>query len=534
MASALSNRGSAEAALSSGSAHPAGGAAASVPNFRVPIFQSLYGRLALLFLGTLIAIGLVQLFVGRNEFIRLLDRINQQVYWELAGEIANRLQPEVLYGVDRASTEEVLHKLGMFVPFAEIYILDANGMVVATYPNHRGVAAEQIDLTPIRKALEAPTPDTPLYGQNPVVPDQLKVFSAAPLQLGSQPGYVYVLPNGFIMEELYRTSGGFFIARSLFGGFVVSTLLAAVLSFLLFRYLTRRFYSLTSTVQAFGREDFSVRAEVGSKDEVGMLAHTINTMADSLVDSRRQIAEQDRQRRELVASIAHDIRTPLTAVLGHLENALSPASEPLSETARTAILNARQSAFFQNGLIADLFELSTLDAGPRTSKDFVSARSIMTAIFNSLSSVAQARGIEFYIDIHAAGDAQSRSADADALRADVIVEADPKLLMRAITNLVDNALKFTPERGSVTLDLELKSHSAVFAVVDTGPGIAENSRERIFDSFTQIESDSRGVGLGLAIAKRVVELHNAKLQLDSSGAGCTFWFELEQAQDEAV
>lgn len=231
---------------------------------------------------------------------------------------------------------------------------------------------------------------------------------------------------------------------------------------------------------------------------------------------RRHMAELLAQaREEVLGVVAHDLRNPLNTIITSTDLLLQEKLEPerRTELLEVALRTGRQ----MNRLIGDLLDTVRMHAGKFTlDVEDVAVASIFRQAEETYRPIAEKRGI--YLE---------------AVPPDngIAVRADPFRVSQIVGNIVGNALKFTPEHGTVTLRADANGNHVAIHVTDTGPGIAPTDMDHLFDDFWQARrNDHRGVGLGLAIAKGVVEAHGGMIWADSApGRGSTFSFTLPRA-----
>ena len=234
---------------------------------------------------------------------------------------------------------------------------------------------------------------------------------------------------------------------------------------------------------------------------------------------RRRLAELMTQaREEVLAVVAHDLRNPLNVIVGSADLLIQ---ERLDRAKKKELLTVMlRSAKQMNRLIADLLDTVRLQSGKFTlDLEEVPVRSIFEQTEQAFRPLAANRRIQLV---------------AVPPHDDVAVRADPYRVSQIMGNLVGNALKFTPERGIVTLRAAPNGHHVAFHITDTGPGIPATDVEHLFDNFWQARHDHRGVGLGLPIAKGMVEAHGGMIWCDTRpGQGSTFSFTLPRAEAAA-
>lgn len=305
-------------------------------------------------------------------------------------------------------------------------------------------------------------------------------------------------------------------------------LAASLVAYLLASRLAARLERLGQAAEAFAEGDLSRRVEPGPEDEVGQLGRRLNRMADQLAatiaaqEAQRQRAEGALQsRRELVANVSHELRTPLASIRGHLESILmrQPA---IDERGRADLAIIHREAERLGGLVADLFALSTAEAGP------VALQPAPLDLGHLLSEVAEGIGPIARREGKVTLLATSPPGLAPVL-------ADRARLIQVLENLVRNALRHTPEGGLIALRAEALEEMARVVVEDTGVGIVPEALPHVFERFyrgdTARDRSSGGAGLGLAIVRELVEAMGGSVAVESVvGQGSRFLFTLPYAR----
>lgn len=307
------------------------------------------------------------------------------------------------------------------------------------------------------------------------------------------------------------------------------TLLAVLLLFslvisLIFSYVVAG--SITSSIErlALGAQnlaegDLSTRLDTGSNDEVGALARVMNTMAEELEKAFRRQRELQQARKDLIASVSHDLRTPLASMRAMVE-AISDGVVSDEYTIQAYCSNIRSEVEHLSTLIDDLFELSQLDSG--TLELRLQPSSVEEMLSSALDSMrAQAEGKVLKLSHTLNGHIEP-------------VMADPHKIQRVLYNLVQNAIRHTPADGTISVEAQDVGEEVQIDVVDSGQGIVQADVDKVFDRFYRGEkSRSRefgGAGLGLAIAKGIVEAHGGRIWVESQpGVGSRFSFSLPKA-----
>lgn len=256
----------------------------------------------------------------------------------------------------------------------------------------------------------------------------------------------------------------------------------------------------------------------GRRDEIGDLAVTINRMADEL-------AAQDQQRKELVANVSHELRTPIAGLRAVLENVVDGVMSPDPETMRTALKQTERLG----RLVDTLLDLSRLDNGvvPLKTRRFEVWPYLSGVLKEANMAVSQRAGIASGSGTHTRTDVHLH---LDVSPPELTAHADPERIHQVVANLIDNAVKHSPQHGRVTVLARRGPYpeSLVLEVLDEGPGIPQSEWHKVFERFNRGDADSGsdkgkgdgGTGLGLAIARWAVELHGGQIRVAESERGC--------------
>ncbi|WP_158590888.1 sensor histidine kinase [Acutalibacter sp. 1XD8-33] len=285
--------------------------------------------------------------------------------------------------------------------------------------------------------------------------------------------------------------------------------LGAVLAAYIPRRIARPLTEINESAKRLGQGDYSVRfAQRGAK-EVSELAQTLNFAAGEL-------SKTDSLRRELLANVSHDLRTPLTMIKGYAEVMRDLPGENTPENVQTIIDEAGRL----NDLVNDLLDLSRLQAG---------VIQLETARFNLTESIRE---------ILSRYDRLADYSFPFQAEEDVYVVADQLKISQVVYNLVNNAVNYAGEDKTVSLRQELREGRVRVFVTDTGEGIPADKLQDIWDRYYKVDREHRrtqvGTGLGLSIVKNVLDMHGGAYGVISQvGKGSTFWFELEAAPPEA-
>lgn len=449
--------------------------------------------------------------------------VNQQLYGGIAEHMVTEIKPLVDGQVDTTMIQDIMHSMMVINPSVEVYLLDPEGEIITYVAPNKKVQLERVDLDPVREFISAGADQRPFVrGDDPRHPDAANIFSAAELRdaAGGLEGFVYIILSGDeqkAVTALLQTSYRYRLGLTLF---FLSLLAAFIAGLLGLRYLTRNLRRVVETIHRFKDGDYQARIKTAGDGEFATVAATFNDMADRINANIEEMKSVDNLRRELIANISHDLRTPLAIIQGFVETLIMKNEHlPAEERERhlTTILNGSERL---SHLIAQLFEYSKLEARQiEPHKEVFNVGELAQDVTHKFSILAEKKGITIRRDIP---------------QRIPLIFADLGLVERVLNNLMDNALKFTPPGGEVLLQMRADNDAVEVRVTDTGPGIPEAELPHIFDRYRKGERTGDGVnagaGLGLAIVKKILELHDQGIQIQSRvREGTSFIFQLPPA-----
>jgi len=488
--------------------------------------RTLFARLS-------VALLLVVALIGGSFF--LVQQVSTRLYYEeitqrLNASIAMYVTNEMQLIADGAVDDDALTLLAqramIINPTVEVYLLDTDGKILGHALPPDSVQVEQVALGPVRKLIAGDT-EMPLRGTDPRNAGKQKIFSAHPVMYdGVLQGYLYAILGGQKYDELADSVRGSYVQKISLGALLAIISAAFLVGLLVFNLLTRRLSRLTGEVKQFTDSGFdpSLINDIGANperkapgDEIGQLRVAFSGMANKIREQFEGLKETDRLRRELVSNVSHDLRTPLASMHGYVETLLLK-NDTLSGEDRLRYLEiTRKHSLHLRRLIGDLFELSKLDSTSiHPSLEWFPLAELLQDVAQEFELEAEKRGIR--IEVESQPD-------------ESMVYADIGLIQRVLENLLRNAIRYTPQGGKISINLEPKPGCVAVSVADTGCGIAEHELDRIFDRFYRSERGeeprSNSAGLGLAIVKRILDLHGSRITVSSIlNEGTRFEFEI--------
>lgn len=421
--------------------------------------------------------------------------------------------------VNRQTLVTLFDRLMMLNPGVELYLLSPQGTLLADAAPPGHIKRQQLDLRPLMLFMQGT--EWPVYGDDPRSVDKLKVFSAAPIQQnGTLRGYLYIILQGEKSNALAAAAWQETLRSTVFWTLLSAALLGLLAGLLVWVWVTRPIGRLTAKVQRLDQD--SIRAikqlaqeqpEARPGNEVALLRNTFIELSRRIASQWDALSDSDRQRREFIANISHDLRTPLTSLLGYLET-LSLKAETLSaDDNRQYLAIALRQGHKVRHLSQQLFELAKLEHGG------IKPQLEPFAIGELIQDVAQ----KFDLAI----ETRRLTLEVDIARSLPLLNADVSMMERVVTNLLDNAVRHTPHGGIIRLLVWQESGRIQVEVADSGPGVDKSLQTQLFRRPSalnpQAARENRG-GLGLLIVRRMLELHGGGIRLVDAASGACFRF----------
>jgi len=476
----------------------------------------LFWKIAGVFSALLIVLGIVFVLIASKLSMSYYTAAHQELYGNVASHLATFTHPLKNGKPDTAVTHDIIHSIMVANPSVEVYLLDTAGKITDYVVPDKSVRTHHVDIAIVKHWLAAKNGERPL-GDNPKQPEEPSIFSAAPVyENGQLTGYVYAVLASEKQKEILSILNNHLYYRLGMYIFFCALLIAFIVGVITFFLITDSICKIAEVVKRFKEGDYSARIEGHAKGNLGMLTSTFNEMADVIVDNFDKITATDRFRQELIANVSHDLRTPLSIMQGYVET-LIIKKDSLMEPEKNKYLSVvLESSKKLSVLVEQLFQYAKLEANQvNPEKEQFLLNELASDILMAYQLKAKERNIHFSLD--ATGNLPP-------------VFADIALTERVLQNLIDNAFKFTPDGGDIMVQLKHTQTGIQVQVADTGIGIAPEDQAYIFERYKQLHQDElppKGMGIGLAIVKKILELHQASIQVTSEpGKGATFWFVL--------
>ncbi len=469
---------------------------------RIQQYPATYGRLAgilsLLMLLLVVGYSLLTGFIA----IRYFKASNQQLNRDVATHIAKFSQPFLGRNkVNDKATEQIFFNAMVTNPSVEVYLLDTTGRVIIYQAPPEKIKRHRVNLAPIRQFIQTQGLGF-IEGDDPKQSVGQQVFSAAQvLDRGQLQGYVYVVLLG---ESHSATLFQLFQDYSLEWGLKITLfmLLATfAVGFAVFYLLTRDLTQIIRTVRHFRDGDLTARTQLKPGSDLMPLANAFDTMADQLARSLAQLQASEQLRRDLVANVSHDLRSPITSIRGYAETLDIDASlDPTQKHYVGAILQSTQRLTKR---INELFELSKLEAKERKpDKEPFLLADLLTETFTNFRLIAQQKRIAFTcVNCEVA----------------LVCYADISLIEHVLQNLVENAMHYSPKGGYVRLESTSTDQFVTVSIINRISPLPKPILDYLLN-INQLDSVNSSIrppnsGLGLAIVMKILTLHDSRLQV---------------------
>jgi signal transduction histidine kinase len=475
----------------------------------------LFWRLSALLLIILALVSAVNLYVAVNSAKNYSLQITQELDKNLAQECVNMVGGFLDSSNAEGALQDIMHSMMVINPSVEVYLLDREGKILNYAAPHKVVKLERVDVEPINTFISK-YDGSLLFGDDPRNPGEKKIFSAANVvRNGQNDGYIYIILASQVYASAADMMFGNYIMRLGSTVSIITLIFAALVGLVAIYLITGQLRTIIFSIRKFQDGELDSRI-VQTSGELGEIGLTFNEMADTIQNQIEELKGVERLRKELIANISHDLRTPISSIQGFSE-LLQTKGETLSKEDKTDYLTIINNNVQRlKKLVDDLFELSKLES-KSVQPDFepMSVSDLVYDISGKYRLIAQEKGISINTIL---------SKNLPMARADVA------LIDRVLQNLIDNAVKYCKSGDVINIELNQDDEESIrITVADTGKGIAAEDVPFIFERYFKGDNNAQkaGSGLGLAIANKIVELHGGVINVKSQlNVGTTFTFSL--------
>ncbi|PHR70288.1 MAG: two-component sensor histidine kinase [Lutibacter sp.] len=462
---------------------------------------------------------LLSLLFSYKFFEETTQKLNSNIANHLIEEKFKDAAPFLEDGsVNKPLFGEIMHDMMAVNRAIEVYLLDESGQIlysVVLDHSDKNENIKSVDIKPIKEFISKKG-NGYFLGDNPRDSQQKNIFSAAHYKTDDgQQGYIYIILASKVFQNIEKSLFSSYFIKSGVIYITLTILIAFIIGWLSIRFLTRNLRDIIQQVNRFSEGDYKSRIKNPEKSDLSVLALTYNSMADTIEKNIEEIKSVDVLRRELIANVSHDLRTPLAIMQGYVET-LQMKKGKLSEQQEDDYIHIINKSINQlTKLVSQLFEYSKFESKQVTpQKEPFAITDLIYDIQTKYDLFAKEKNIKL-----------STTIQKDT----PIVFADISLVERVIQNLLENAIKFTPNNGSVNIITDYDNNNVIIKINDSGKGISLEEQKYIFERFRQTDSNQKksGIGLGLAIVKKIIELHGSTINIISKpNEGSTFEFYL--------
>lgn len=473
------------------------------------MLNKLSNKLVITLLSLLLALSAIFIIFTVNSLPRFLQEVHQNLNLNLADNIVKEKKLMVDHRVNDQAMNSVFMGLMLVNPMIEVYLLDATGKILSYSAPENVVKRDHIDLQPVKQLLEKKSA-LPITGNDPRNLEDNKVFSVAEIKSGDTvQGYLYIILASQAFDSVFNLLSSSYILQLWLISVVISLLFTSIAGILILKHIIKRLHFLNHVIESFKQNNFKKLIKLPDRfngrpgDEIDQLGSSFRELSDRIIQQVKLLEHNDKSRRELIANVSHDLRTPLASLQGYLETLLLKEDTLTDEEKHLYVNTALQHSNHLKKLISELFELSTLE------------NNNAELHFEPFSMSELVQDVTQQFELKARD--KSIRLDARIPEQQAFVSADISLIQRLLENLIENAIKYTPEGGKVDITLLARENSVSTSITDNGEGIASDDLPFIFDRFYRADKQrqTEGTGLGLAIVKRILQLHNSTIDVES-------------------
>lgn len=483
---------------------------------------SLSQRLTLVFTALLLLCALatcgVQLYSSAQYGNAMVQRLSASLARQI---VASERLLDQQGEVHRQTLKSLFGRLMTLNPSVELYLISPDGELLADAAPPGRLKRQYIDTAPLQTFLAGQT--WPVYGDDPRSLEKRKVFSVAPIHLeGQLRGYLYIILQGEALNALADRAWQNALKNAVLWSLLLVVVQGTLAGGLAWYWVTRPVKQLTRQVSGLEQDSIGAIKALAAQtpdergvSEVVVLQNTFIELARKIAGQWDQLADSDRQRREFVANISHDLRTPLTSLLGYLETLSLRAGRLTEEESKHYLNIALRHGFKVRHLSQQLFELARLEyGGIRPQPESFSLAELVQDVAQKFDLAIETRGLCLQVGLP---------------RGLPQIYADLSMMERVLTNLLDNAVRHVPEGGLISVRACQQGQQMVIDVEDNGPGIPPALRATLFQRPLALKEGKSGEargGLGLMIVRRMLQLHGGDITLLDVSIGSCFRFSL--------
>lgn len=479
---------------------------------------SIFQRITILVFALISALCVLFILITYLATTYFYQASTQLLNKDVATHIKEFSSPFEKDGINKRKADSVFKNAMVLSPSAEIYFLDTAGKVVAFHAPKDSIKLWDISLDNIKEYIKS-NGGKYIKGPDPRDPANAKIFSASEVIYKEKKlGYIYVILGSNEYRSVSQMLFSSHVAKLAMLAFFIIILSSIIISFVYLKNMQKSFHRLLAVLDRFEAGDFTARFKVKEQHELALFTDGFNKMADLLVYNINQLKGLANERKDFIAHISHDLRTPLFIARGYTETLLIKKQDgTLSQNDHDNYVGMILNKILHvEQLVNALFELSKIES---TLFKLDKEPFVLSEIVQETVNSFQLRATEKLI-----------SLKCTQCQYHVWVNADISMMERVIQNLIENAVKNTPDGGIIKVSLQIENNNLGFNIENTGKPLSEELVNWINDNdknMTATAGKSIQSGLGLMIIKKILNLHNAALRIRITERGTnTFSFSL--------
>ncbi|MEO6454419.1 MAG: HAMP domain-containing sensor histidine kinase [Ginsengibacter sp.] len=469
---------------------------------------SIFRRISILVFSLITILCL--LFMGLTYYstTNFHEASTQLLNKDVAAHIAKFTSPFENDGINKKKADSVFYDAMVLSPSAEVYFLDTAGRVIAYHAEEKEIKQWVVPLENIKKLIVSKG-TVFIKNTDPKHPDVPKIFSAADVVYQSKSlGYIYVIlgSNTDVTNMLYKS----YFSNLFIKVFLLIIVVSIIFTFIYLNRFQKSFNHMIVVLKKFEEGDFRARFTSKEDDELAPVTTAFNNMADLLVYNIDRLTKSEQERKEFIANISHDLRTPLSIARGYTETLMMNDEKHVHEQQEFVQLVYRKIRQVEH-MVKQLFDLSKMESVDFTPKKepFIFLEILQELIHASASSAAE----------------KNININCSACTNSSWITADIGMMERVIQNLLVNAIKYTPENGSIIISIEQKMQTLIFKIGNSGH-VLNADTVKWFNNLsddTLLHNRPSTSGIGLVIVKKILHLHQYKFELiTEESVGNTF------------
>ncbi len=462
---------------------------------------SIFRRISILVFVLITALCLFFMGVTYLSTTNFHQASTQLLNKDVAAHIAKFTSPYEADGINKQKADSVFQNAMVLSPSVEVYFLDTAGKVIAFHAPESDIKLWILPLQNI-KDLIASGGTTYIKGPDPKDPGNPKIFSAAEVKGASKNlGYIYVIlgSNKSLSALPYRSYFSSFLIQV----FSMIILLTIVVSIVYLNRLQRHYNRVLDVLEKFQNGDLEARFNLRDRDELAPVTQAFNKMADLLVYNINRLTRSEQERKDFIANISHDLRSPLSVARGYSETLLLQSATLVNPHQQHEFVQLILTKIVQvEHMVKQLFELSKMESVEFTpAKEPFLFSEILQETLTTLGSEMSTKNI---------------ALTCINCNDNAWINADVSMMERVLQNLFVNAIKYTPAGGQITAELQHLSNVLTFTIRNSGKPMSASLVTWInspAETTSQLNSRPERSGIGLLIVKKILALHTFSLQV---------------------